>query len=77
MLVFQSTDFAQHRPLERYRRIDAIVGEAREVMRAEGAVAVVSDHGFGPHPRISCAPTGCWSTRASWPRAARPGAEST
>ena len=31
--------------------IDAMVGEARELLGAEGAVAVVSDHGFGPHPR--------------------------
>src|SRR3954452_8546921 len=66
VVVFQSTDFAQHRLwkyldqpghplrealLEMYRGIDAMVGEARELMGAEGAVAVVSDHGFGPHPR--------------------------
>src|SRR5947199_1109132 len=34
-----------------YRGIDALVGDARELMGEEGAVAVVSDHGFGPHPR--------------------------
>ena len=66
VVVFQSTDFAQHRLwkyldqpghplrealLEMYRAIDAMVGEARELMGEEGAVAVVSDHGFGPHPR--------------------------
>ena len=66
VVVFQSTDFAQHRLwkyldqpghplrealLEMYRGIDALVGEAREVMGEEGAVAVVSDHGFGPHAR--------------------------
>ena len=66
VVVFQSTDFAQHRLwkyldqpghplrealLEMYRGIDAMVGEARELMGEEGAVAVVSDHGFGPHPR--------------------------
>jgi predicted AlkP superfamily phosphohydrolase/phosphomutase len=66
VVVFQSTDFAQHRLwryldqpghplrealLEMYRGIDALVGEARELMGEEGAVAVVSDHGFGPHPR--------------------------
>ena len=66
VVVFQSTDFAQHRLwkyldqpghplrealLEMYRAIDEMVGEARELLGAEGAVAVVSDHGFGPHPR--------------------------
>jgi predicted AlkP superfamily phosphohydrolase/phosphomutase len=66
VVVFQSTDFAQHRLwkyleldghplrealLEMYRSIDAMIGEARELMGEEGAVAVVSDHGFGPHPR--------------------------
>jgi len=66
VVVFQSTDFAQHRLwkyldqpghplrealLEMYRGIDALVGEAREVMGEEGAVVVVSDHGFGPHAR--------------------------
>jgi predicted AlkP superfamily phosphohydrolase/phosphomutase len=65
VVVFQSTDFAQHRLwkylgerghplrerlLEMYRGIDALVGEAREAMGSEGVVAVVSDHGFGPHP---------------------------
>jgi predicted AlkP superfamily phosphohydrolase/phosphomutase len=65
VVVFQSTDFAQHRLwkylgrpghplrealLEMYRAIDEMVGEARELMGAEAAVAVVSDHGFGPHP---------------------------
>ena len=34
-----------------YRGIDALVGEARELMGEEGVVAVVSDHGFGPHAR--------------------------
>lgn len=66
VVVFQSTDFAQHRLwkylelpghplrealLEMYRSIDAMVGEARELLGEQGAVAVVSDHGFGPHPR--------------------------
>jgi predicted AlkP superfamily phosphohydrolase/phosphomutase len=65
MVVFQSTDFAQHRLwkyldrpghplrealLEMYRRIDALIGEARAVLGDDGTVAVVSDHGFGPHP---------------------------
>jgi predicted AlkP superfamily phosphohydrolase/phosphomutase len=65
IVVFQSTDFAQHRLwkylgeaghplrerlLDMYRRIDQLVGEARTKMGAEGVVAVVSDHGFGPHP---------------------------
>jgi predicted AlkP superfamily phosphohydrolase/phosphomutase len=65
MVVFQSTDFAQHRLwkyldrdgdplrealLEMYRRIDALVGEARALLGDGGTVAVVSDHGFGPHP---------------------------
>jgi len=64
--VFQSTDFAQHRLwryldepghplreklLEMYRRIDAVVGVGRERLGDQGVVAVVSDHGFGPHPR--------------------------
>ncbi|HEY0388969.1 MAG TPA: alkaline phosphatase family protein [Gaiellales bacterium] len=66
VVVFQSTDFAQHRLwkyldqpghplrealLEMYRSIDALVGEARELLGDEGTVVVVSDHGFGPHPR--------------------------
>jgi predicted AlkP superfamily phosphohydrolase/phosphomutase len=34
-----------------YRAIDALVGEARRLLGPEGTVAVVSDHGFGPHPR--------------------------
>jgi predicted AlkP superfamily phosphohydrolase/phosphomutase len=66
IVVFQSTDFAQHRlwkylgdaghPLRErllgmYRQIDALVGEARTMMGDDGVVAVVSDHGFGPHPR--------------------------
>ncbi len=66
VVVFQSTDFAQHRLwkyldqpghplrealLEMYRSIDGLVGEARELLGAEGTVVVVSDHGFGPHPR--------------------------
>jgi predicted AlkP superfamily phosphohydrolase/phosphomutase len=66
VVVFQSTDFAQHRlwkyldqpghPLREallgmYRSIDALVGEARELLGGEGTVVVVSDHGFGPHPR--------------------------
>jgi len=65
VVVFQSTDFAQHRLwkyldrpghplrealLEMYRGIDEMVGEARELLAPEGTVAVVSDHGFGPHP---------------------------
>jgi predicted AlkP superfamily phosphohydrolase/phosphomutase len=65
MVVFQSTDFAQHRLwkyleregdplrvalLEMYRRIDAFVGEARALLGDDDTVAVVSDHGFGPHP---------------------------
>jgi predicted AlkP superfamily phosphohydrolase/phosphomutase len=65
VVVFQSTDFAQHRLwkylgerghplrerlLDMYRGIDALVGEARTAMGADGTVAVVSDHGFGPHP---------------------------
>jgi predicted AlkP superfamily phosphohydrolase/phosphomutase len=64
--VFQGTDFAQHRLwkyladenhplrsalLDMYRVIDALVGEARELLGPEGTLAVVSDHGFGPHPR--------------------------
>ncbi len=63
--VFQSTDFAQHRLwkylnrpghplrealLEMYRAIDQMVGEARELLGEGATVAVVSDHGFGPHP---------------------------
>ena len=63
--VFQSTDFAQHRLwkyldrpghplrealLEMYRAIDRMVGEARALLGEGAAVAVVSDHGFGPHP---------------------------
>jgi predicted AlkP superfamily phosphohydrolase/phosphomutase len=63
--VFQSTDFAQHRLwkyldrpghplrealLEMYRSIDRMVGEARALLGEGAAVAVVSDHGFGPHP---------------------------
>ncbi len=63
--VFQSTDFAQHRLwkyldrpghplrealLEMYRAIDEMVGEARALLGDGAAVAVVSDHGFGPHP---------------------------
>ena len=63
--VFQSTDFAQHRLwkyldqpghplrealLEMYRAIDQMVGEARALLGDGAAVAVVSDHGFGPHP---------------------------
>jgi predicted AlkP superfamily phosphohydrolase/phosphomutase len=66
VVVFQSTDFAQHRLwkyldqpghplrealLQMYRSIDALVGEARELIGDDGTVAVVSDHGFGPHPR--------------------------
>ena len=66
VVVFQSTDFAQHRlwkyldrpghPLREallamYRSIDGLVGEARELLGADGTVAIVSDHGFGPHPR--------------------------
>ncbi|MDX6534872.1 MAG: hypothetical protein QOF68_2616 [Gaiellales bacterium] len=66
VVVFQSTDFAQHRLwkyledtghplrerlLDMYRQIDALVGEARTIMGEDGVVAVVSDHGFGPHPR--------------------------
>ena len=66
VVVFQSTDFAQHRLwkyldqpghpmrdalLQMYRSIDGLVGEARELLASEGAVVVVSDHGFGPHPR--------------------------
>ena len=89
VVVFQSTDFAQHRLwkyldqpghplrealLEMYRGIDALVGEARDLIGDEGAVAVASDHGFGPHPRTSCAPTGRRPTRACCPRAARQGA---
>jgi predicted AlkP superfamily phosphohydrolase/phosphomutase len=65
VVVFQSTDFAQHRlwkylgdpghPLRErllamYREIDALVGEARGKIGDECVVAVVSDHGFGPHP---------------------------
>jgi predicted AlkP superfamily phosphohydrolase/phosphomutase len=64
--VFQGTDFAQHRlwkyldragdPLREelfglYRAIDELIGEARTRLGDEGTVAVVSDHGFGPHPR--------------------------
>ena len=64
--VFQSTDFAQHRLwryldqeghplrealLQMYRDIDGLIGEARELLGPAGTVAVVSDHGFGPHPR--------------------------
>ena len=64
VVVFQSTDFAQHRLwkyldqgghplrealLEMYRSIDGLVGEARETLGEEGTVVVVSDHGFGPH----------------------------
>src|SRR5207248_8838829 len=66
MVVFQSTDFAQHRLwkyldqpghalrtalLDMYRAIDAMVGEARTLLGSDGTVAVLSDHGFGPHPR--------------------------
>lgn len=66
VVVFQGTDFAQHRLwrylgdqdhplrtalLDMYRDIDGLVGEARAMLGAEGTVAVVSDHGFGPHPR--------------------------
>jgi predicted AlkP superfamily phosphohydrolase/phosphomutase len=66
VVVFQSTDFAQHRLwkylespghplrealLEMYRSIDAMVGEARTLMGEQGTVVVVSDHGFGAHPR--------------------------
>jgi predicted AlkP superfamily phosphohydrolase/phosphomutase len=66
VVVFQSTDFAQHRlwkyldqpghPLREallcmYRSIDGLVGEARDLLGADGTVVVVSDHGFGPHPR--------------------------
>lgn len=66
VVVFQSTDFAQHRlwkyldqpghPLRdallgMYRSIDGLVGEASELLGADGTVVVVSDHGFGPHPR--------------------------
>jgi predicted AlkP superfamily phosphohydrolase/phosphomutase len=65
-VVFQSTDFAQHRLwryldqaghplrealLELYRDIDGLIGELRELLGDESTVAVVSDHGFGPHPR--------------------------
>ena len=64
--VFQGTDFAQHRlwkyldqpgdPLrdalfDLYRAVDELIGEARERLGEGGTVAVVSDHGFGPHPR--------------------------
>jgi predicted AlkP superfamily phosphohydrolase/phosphomutase len=64
--VFQGTDFAQHRlwkyldqldhPLRQsllgmYRSIDALIGESRKQLGADGTVAVVSDHGFGPHPQ--------------------------
>jgi predicted AlkP superfamily phosphohydrolase/phosphomutase len=35
-----------------YRQIDALVGEARTMMGDDGVVAVVSDHGFGPHPKM-------------------------
>ena len=63
--VFQGTDFAQHRlwkyldqpghPLNEallglYRAIDTVIGEARERLGEEAIIAVVSDHGFGPHP---------------------------
>src|SRR5262249_27059221 len=66
VVVFQSTDFAQHRlwkylhqpghPLREallgmYRSIDALIGEARELLGEDGTLVVVSDHGFGPHPR--------------------------
>jgi predicted AlkP superfamily phosphohydrolase/phosphomutase len=66
VVVFQSTDFAQHRLwkyldqpghplrealLDMYRSIDALVGVAREQLGSDGTVVVVSDHGFGPHPR--------------------------
>jgi predicted AlkP superfamily phosphohydrolase/phosphomutase len=65
VVVFQGTDFAQHRLwkylddpahplrerlLDMYRSIDAFVGRARDRMGPSGTVAVVSDHGFGPHP---------------------------
>ena len=64
--VFQATDFAQHRLwryldlpghplraalLDLFRAVDDIVGEVRERLGPDGTVAVVSDHGFGPHPR--------------------------
>lgn len=63
--VFQGTDFAQHRlwkyldrpgdPLRDalfglYRMVDELIGEARDHLGEDGTVAVVSDHGFGPHP---------------------------
>jgi predicted AlkP superfamily phosphohydrolase/phosphomutase len=64
--VFQGTDFAQHRLwkyldqpghplckalLDLYRAIDTVIGEARERLGEDATIAVVSDHGFGPHPR--------------------------
>jgi predicted AlkP superfamily phosphohydrolase/phosphomutase len=64
--VFQATDFAQHRLwrylnrpghplrdalLDLYRIVDEVVGEVRTVIGRDGNVVVVSDHGFGPHPR--------------------------
>jgi predicted AlkP superfamily phosphohydrolase/phosphomutase len=63
--VFQSTDFAQHRLwkylglnghplrdalLDMYGAIDKVVGEVRALLGEGGTVALVSDHGFGPHP---------------------------
>jgi predicted AlkP superfamily phosphohydrolase/phosphomutase len=65
VVVFQGTDFAQHRLwkyldrpghplrealLDMYRAIDVFVGDGREAVGEDGIVAVVSDHGFGPHP---------------------------
>jgi predicted AlkP superfamily phosphohydrolase/phosphomutase len=66
VVVFQSTDFAQHRLwkyldslgdphreglLNMYRAIDRLVGDARSMLGQDATIAVVSDHGFGPHPR--------------------------